>query len=329
MLSKFTTSLVLSCVLLSPSVFAANDKNWFEVEIYVFTHSNHTQEKWPDIALPPIIDNAIDMITPLISTNISGLNSAVNGCNSEDWINRPEWCNQQLLTNSVSYPSQVPNQIEASSKRASASVSQNTILMPNKSSQFDHYIKKLTKDPGEQGLLHMTWRQKMLPRNQTLPLRIFAGKDFSGNYRVDGISIVADNNITDVDLINNFVATPPMQTKPVWQLDGTLEIYLSHYLYIETDLVLRKEGEKIVHKTNADDYSFDSISTASTDKLVTATESTFSEENGLLENQSHEIKEPFLYAIHMKQNRRVRSDEVHYFDHPEFGLLIQIRKIKQ
>ena len=38
---------------------------------------------------------------------------------------------------------------------------------------------------------------------------------------------------------------------------------------------------------------------------------------------------PYLMSIPLEQNRRVKSDEIHYLDHPEMGMVIQIRKMAQ
>lgn len=40
-------------------------------------------------------------------------------------------------------------------------------------------------------------------------------------------------------------------------------------------------------------------------------------------------EQAFLYAIPMVQNRRVRSSEIHYLDHPKLGIIFQIRKMPQ
>ncbi len=89
--------------------------------------------------------------------------------------------------------------------------------------------------------------------------------------------------------------------KPVWELDGTLNIYLDHYLYVETALNLREEGSKTLE--------------------------VMGKETEL--NDGSKLTTPFLYAYLMKQNRRVRSDEIHYFDHPRMGMILQIRKMQQ
>lgn len=73
-----------------------------------------------------------------------------------------------------------------------------------------------------------------------------------------------------------------------WFLDGFLKIHLDHYLYITADFNL---------------YNQDPIETIS--------------DNGI----SDEVK-----LINFSQNRRVITGEIHYFDHPYIGMVIQIRR---
>lgn len=314
MLSKFAILMASLSLWVSVNTYAADD-NWFEVEIYIFSHQSKNFEQWPrEVKLANTL-NSIDMITPLISTDISGVNSGINACTSQDWVAKPEWCNQQIIKTSKAFPSNIP--VEISSKSANGKIEdKNTLLMPSSKSEFGELIKRLTTKFNAQGLLHMTWQQNMLPKSQTKPIRILAGKDFSAQFQSDGTEIITNGNeINHLSILDSFVS----QNQPLWQLDGTLEIFLNHYLYIDTDLVLRKEGLKTVIPPKVNSFGeinyninkFDSSDPEATD----------------LENQK--ISYPFLYAIHLTQNRRVRSDEIHYFDHPDLGMLIQIRKIKQ
>ncbi|MCL2914342.1 peptidoglycan binding protein CsiV [Shewanella corallii] len=298
-------SLLLATLGLSQNV-SASEENWFEVEVYVFSRQAADSEQWPEQAVPADTRKAIDLITPVVSTDVSGLNSALNGCTAADWATRPDWCNQQMLQTSRTHPEQVPVTIGAA-QETYASADEAAVLLADSQSQFQELISKLSREPGVTGLLHMTWQENMKPRRQAKPIRLYAGKDFGKNYRADGSVIEADN-----DLVQHFTYLNDFLTQdsedPVWQLDGTLNIYLNHWLYIETDLVLREEG----------------------DKTLATPEPELTEQSVVADDTAEEAKQvPYLYAIHMKQNRRVRSNEMHYFDHPKLGLLIQIRKMEQ
>lgn len=84
--------------------------------------------------------------------------------------------------------------------------------------------------------------------------------------------------------------------EPEQRMSGTLKLVLSRYLHINTDLVYREP-----------------VSDSETKQLdsTPVDASTFS-------------FEPRYQAYHMKQSRRMRSRELHYLDHPLFGMAILV-----
>lgn len=87
----------------------------------------------------------------------------------------------------------------------------------------------------------------------------------------------------------------PMQP---WFLDGLFRVHLNHYLYITADFnVMNKD-----------------LAEQATDKL----------NSGSGSDKRNELK-----LIRFQQNRRVISGEIHYFDHPYIGMVVQIRRHKR
>jgi len=84
------------------------------------------------------------------------------------------------------------------------------------------------------------------------------------------------------------MATPPEKPIQPWLLDGFFKVHLDHYLYITADF-------NIVNK------------------LINNTQSVTSDEDN-------------IKLINFSQNRRVITGEVHYFDHPYLGMVVQIRR---
>ena len=84
------------------------------------------------------------------------------------------------------------------------------------------------------------------------------------------------------------MTTPPEKPIQPWLLDGFFKVHLDHYLYITADF-------NIVNK------------------LVSNSQSVTDDES--------DIK-----LINFSQNRRVITGEVHYFDHPYLGMVVQIRR---
>ncbi|TMM46355.1 CsiV family protein [Colwellia ponticola] len=84
-------------------------------------------------------------------------------------------------------------------------------------------------------------------------------------------------------------------SKPLqpWSVDGLFTVHLDHYLYINTE--------------------FNIIDTSARSKSTSALTAKQKQAN---ENE----------VISFKQDRRVITGEIHYFDHPDIGMVVQIRR---
>lgn len=102
-------------------------------------------------------------------------------------------------------------------------------------------------------------------------------------------SNAAEINIDDQPLGNDPLDTntPPKKALQSWFLDGFFKVHLDHYLYITADFNVFNQNQV---KTFIDDEKNDA-------KL-----------------------------INFSQNRRVITGEIHYFDHPYIGMVVQIRR---
>ena len=100
--------------------------------------------------------------------------------------------------------------------------------------------------------------------------------------------------------------TPPIAPIQQWFIEGFFNIHLKHYLFITADF-------------NILDKSLAELATARlAPKLPTNA-------NVNLNSAANTSKPIQAKAIRFQQNRRVISGEVHYFDHPYMGMIVQIR----
>ncbi|WP_017444880.1 CsiV family protein [Gayadomonas joobiniege] len=198
-----------------------------------------------------------------------------------------------------------------------------------------------------QPLLHIAWRQPIGAEKAELPWRILAGRNYQRLYTPAGQPIKNDNKMQASSVIDNNAETLTAESEhekmmqqvtqltqqitqgeidlsaaiknqnlrerqtdhktsetsaDVWLLDGLFKIYLEHYLYIQSEFQIRKPGphpEYLATQTQLNQR--DSIA-------------------GLTHEQT------FLYPYKFKQNRRIRSTEIHYFDHPDMGIILQVRR---
>jgi len=108
-----------------------------------------------------------------------------------------------------------------------------------------------------------------------------------------------DDNSLSINISGEQVSKLALQpTKPIepiqpWSLDGLLRVHLNRYLYITAD--------------------FNFLSSTAAEKNASTVDS----------------NESVFKSIRFNQNRRVISGEIHYFDHPYMGMIVQIRKYKR
>ena len=95
------------------------------------------------------------------------------------------------------------------------------------------------------------------------------------------------------------LANAPESPVQPWFLDGFFKVHVNHYLYITADFNILNM----------------SLAQQATQALATSAA-------GLVETMGAK-------AINFKQSRRVISGEIHYFDHPYMGMIVQIRRYKR
>jgi len=106
--------------------------------------------------------------------------------------------------------------------------------------------------------------------------------------------------------------TAPSTLKELWRLDGGITIYLRNvgripYLHIDSNLDIR---QPIYDPNKA--LSLEGLST------------NLSEQGAIVVNPFQ--RPNFLQSVNFNQLRRVISKQVHYFDHPLFGMIVRINR---
>ncbi|CAH6905362.1 conserved exported hypothetical protein [Vibrio chagasii] len=171
---------------------------------------------------------------------------------------------------------------------------------------------KLKQHAGFEVLMHTAWRQGDQGKSSAPVFHIQAGKDFSKQFNADGSekgAVTASADGFQEETID----------KPLYELDGKLQIYVQHYLYAETTLDLKAPSVREV-KLQEQQIELDSpVSGAKSNVQV-----------GNLTEISPTVQvEEFLKSYRMDQKRRMRSTETHYLDHPLLGMVIQVRRVAQ
>lgn len=231
-------------------------------------------------------------------------------------------------------------------------------LLDEASLQMGQLVKKLRWQKNTKPLLHLGWRQPTFARHLAQPIHLFAGNDLSTVFDQQGqdkVRIASEQaevetqqqlltpiTATELPLDNSLEITPlapsldindivaelekqqVIEDKPLWNFDGMLKIYLNHFLFIEADFDLRKVEQVKLFDQPTQEATLNNVITRQSAPL------------SLVKNEQLSTPEPtqnFRYVSQltshpMKQHRRVRSKEIHYFDHPNLGMIIQIRRFK-
>lgn len=143
-------------------------------------------------------------------------------------------------------------------------------------------------------LLHTAWRQPVGSGRNNVKVRIAGGKDFSGIYGIDGQRLDS--------------GSPPAMSG-LWQIDGFVSFRSQQLLFATVDMMFRRqEMQPIASTTTAAPGSNLTWQTGQAAPIIET--------------------EDKVQFYRMAQNRRVRSGDVQYFDHPLFGVMIEMRPLE-
>lgn len=186
-------------------------------------------------------------------------------------------------------------------------------MLPDSEYKLIPQKDKLRKHAGFEVLMHTAWRQGDQGKSSAPVFHIQAGRDFSKDFNADG----TEKGSLAIDTTNRF--REETIDKPLYELDGKLQIYVQHYLYAETTLDLKAPSVREVTLQEQPIELDTQVSGADSNVQV-----------GNLTEISPTVQvEKFLKSYRMDQKRRMRSTETHYLDHPLLGMVIQVRRVAQ
>ena len=102
------------------------------------------------------------------------------------------------------------------------------VRYPNEAMALANEAAALSKTGRYRVLKHIAWLQPGLAREEAIPVRIHAGKNYRDEFRERSF---AQADFSDRNLPKNH---------PVNELDGTVKVVLGRYLHVYTDLAYRR-----------------------------------------------------------------------------------------
>lgn len=188
-------------------------------------------------------------------------------------------------------------------------------MLPYSAYELTEEAAELKKHAGFEVLMHKAWRQGDQGRFGAPTFHIQAGRDFSNKFNADGSMIGSETQDQALEGI-----TEESIPKPLYQLDGKLQIYVEHYLYADVELDLKAPSVREVTLETPDQTELNQ-ELSDQEQVVQV---------GLMEDVTPTVhKQEFLKSYRFDQKRRMRSTETHYLDHPLMGVIVQVRRVNQ
>ena len=173
-------------------------------------------------------------------------------------------------------------------------------VLDKKSYNLSNEVKRISDSKTQRVIFHTAWRQPGLDKNLALPV-YFKREVFSA-------PVIGNENNNEGELTQNSESTSSFDSRESRApsssiLEGLLRVTLARYLHLEAELTYKN---KII-STSQNDNPFSVLDEGN--------------ENNEMQKQG---------VIHLKQKRRrIRSNELHYVDHPVLGILIRITRYEK
>ena len=219
-------------------------------------------------------------------------------------------------------------------------------LLDSSHLQFTEQLQKLENHGLFKPLIHVAWRMPVQNQQNALPIHLFAGQNYAldihkdeivelaakkveaspvnidaiaqaATANISGVTSLEENNIEKLDVLASLQKQKTIQD--LYEIDGNLLIYVERYLFVDGQLIIRTETEKEVSVTPRSVLASQEVDENDLPAVEIVDQETVVNNNVKTETAVTETL--------FDQKRRLRSEEIHYLDHPLFGIIVQIRKI--
>lgn len=322
------TLIAIICGLFSLACYAEND-DWYQIELIIFRSLSETainSEKWPDFLYPPSFDKSITLVEPTIEeSRVAVPYSLVPETQLQltEIAKRVEISDQHQLIRHFAWiqPGNSQEETFAIQIREGETM---LITPPPPEPVID--LEKIGLESDSDSLYqnnndnetYAPPSETTISTNETNPAldgepeEISPDKysDTEGNDDQFSVSALPENS--SYMIVN--------------QLEGTIMVYRERYLHILTDLVYR---EPRYPEATAYSDSYEKTETSTTSENDNDT-SKYKDSVVSDETADEQVNSPSYTVstidIPVKNRRRMRSDELHYIDHPVIGVIIKAIK---
>lgn len=176
------------------------------------------------------------------------------------------------------------------------------VLLDKDFFQLTNIARRIDSSSKYDVVLHLAWRQPTFDEDKSLPVFVFNGMT-ERDPTPEPVSNAGLQQGYDF-YVNGLQAGPQYH----W-LSGTLKLSVSRYLHMEADLhmKLRKTKQEIIEESPPPESggfgSFFGVNREPTPIM---------------------IERPVVQDYRLFETRRMRSKEIHYFDHPLMGIVVKV-----
>jgi hypothetical protein len=263
-------------------------ERWYQIEIIVFANNlvdSNQQEQWDDAVTVNYPENLVHLTDPVSEFSDLALTDAVS---------------TELAADNISLEPLPIDQSDVAGTNPDELPLEPTInpyqKLPTEQQLLNQVAKKLTRRGEYRILFHQAWLQPLTDRQRAPAIVVTGGEAFDKHYELEGTVSVAVERYLHIDTnlwLNSFISNAGLEPSP-WAVLPAVPV-----------------DESL---TQQDEFSINTQLTPS--PLGEFSALPFS----LFEESAYQVER----TVPLRQQRRMRSEELHYIDHPLMGLLIKI-----
>ncbi|MEN8169716.1 MAG: CsiV family protein [Pseudomonadota bacterium] len=230
--------------------------------------------------------------------------------------NNPQYHESEQWPLNISFPDLEKSRelVKPRSGKASQTAPRPFSFVSSKKLKLGDTVRRIKKASDVELMLHFGWLQPGLPEKQAVPVHIYEGMLNKSNKAKASPRSSQHQHVE--------MGTPMKGTGP--RLDGTLRLILSRYLHLESDLIWREPRPKSqpgLTEENTQSRGQMGLSVSENMDSLAPGGDTMLEDTPMNDSLNYQV-------FRMQQSRRMRSSEIHYIDHPRFGIVVLVTPFK-
>lgn len=187
---------------------------------------------------------------------------------------------------------------------------QDLVPVPEEGRGLSEQWDALTRSSRYQPLIRASWIMPRWDDSKAPTIRLRDGNRFAvtaARFDPEGVDYGFEGGYSFDDFFNADVGA---ETFNIDQLDGSVRVYIGRFVHFVSDLTLTEPLPDVAPS-------------------VTYTVSEEGSTNEASETPVTELTTVDVSTYRLQESRRMKVDEVHYFDHPHFGLIAQVRRYEE